>query len=55
MGNAVLFKGKPLCDGCYQEMVDFQLHSDEKVPPRVTVDARECHRCHMELNPEEDL
>lgn len=57
MARATIFKGKNLCDACYQEEVDFEIHAgrEKELPPRQMVDARECTRCHAQLEPEEEL
>ena len=54
MGNAFLLKKKVLCDKCYWEEVEY-LSGREEIPPRRMINAKECDKCHVELNPEEDL
>jgi len=57
MAMAFLFKKQVLCDQCYQEVVDFEIHAgrEKELPPRKMIAARECDRCHALLEPEEEL
>lgn len=57
MAKAVIYKEQVLCDGCYQEVVDFEIHAgrERQIPPRKMIDAPECDRCHVTLDPEEEL
>ena len=54
MGNAFLLKKKVLCHTCYWEEIEY-LTGREQIPPKRMVNAKECDKCHAELNPEEDL
>ncbi len=54
MGNAFLLKRKVLCDKCYWEEIEY-LSGREEIPPRRMINAKECDKCHVELDPEEDL
>jgi hypothetical protein len=54
MGNAFLLKKKVLCDKCYWEEIEY-LTGREEIAPRRMVNAKECDKCHAELDPEEDL
>jgi hypothetical protein len=57
MAMAFLFKKQVLCDECYREVVDFEIHAgrEKELPPRKMIAARECDRCHAILEPEEEL
>lgn len=57
MAKGFLFKKQVLCDECYQEVVDFEIHAgrEKELPPRKMIAAKECNRCHAILEPEEEL
>ena len=57
MAKAFVYKKQVLCDGCYQEVVDFETHAgrERELPPRKMVSAPECDKCHAILEPEEEL
>jgi hypothetical protein len=57
MAKAFLFKKQVLCDQCYQELVDYEIHAgrEKELPPRKMITAHECDRCHAILEPEEEL
>ena len=54
MGNAFLLKRKVLCDKCYWEEIEY-LSGREEIPPKRMINAKQCDKCHAELDPEEDL
>ena len=56
MGVGFIFKGECLCDDCYQEAIDFEIHAREKkLPPKTKGYKKECDRCHVELEIEEEF
>jgi hypothetical protein len=57
MAKGFIFKKQVLCDECYQEVVDFEIHAgrERELPPRKMIAAKECNRCHAILEPEEEL
>jgi hypothetical protein len=57
MGVGYVFKGQALCDECYQEAVDFEIHvgREREIPPKTKVYKKECEKCHVELEIEEEL
>ena len=57
MAKGFLFKKQVLCDDCYQEVVDFEIHAgrERELLPRKMIAAKECNRCHAILEPEEEL
>ena len=57
MGVGLLYKGKALCDKCYKEEIDFKIHSsrEREIPPKQKVYKKECEKCHVELEVEEEF
>ena len=57
MGVAWLYKGKALCDTCYEEETDFDIFEgrENEIPPKQKVYKRECDKCHVELEVEEEF
>ena len=57
MGVGFIFKGEALCDTCYQEAIDFEIHAgrERELPPKEKAYKKECDRCHVELEVEEEL
>ena len=57
MGVAWLYKGKALCDTCYEEEIDFEIFEgrEREIPPKQKVFQKECDKCHLELEVEEEF
>jgi len=57
MGVALLYKGKALCDTCYEEETDFEIFEgrERELPPKQKVYKKECDKCHIELEVEEEF
>ena len=57
MGVGLLYKGKTLCKTCYEEETDFEIHAgrESKIPPKQKVYKKECDKCHVELEIEEEF
>ncbi len=57
MGVGFIFKGEALCDTCYQEAIDFEIHAgrERELLPKEKAYKKECDRCHVELEVEEEL
>jgi len=57
MGVALLYKGKALCDTCYEEETDFEIHAgrEREIPSKQKVYKKECDKCHVELEVEEEF
>jgi len=55
MGVGLLYKGKTLCDTCYEEETDFEIHAGRDLPPKQKGYKKECDKCHVELEIEEEF
>ena len=57
MGVAWLYNGKALCDTCYEEETDFVFFEgrENEIPPKQKVYKKECDKCHLELEVEEEF
>ncbi|MBW1753573.1 MAG: hypothetical protein JRJ46_10850 [Deltaproteobacteria bacterium] len=57
MGVAFIWKDEALCDTCYQEAIDFEIHAgrEREIPPKTKVRKKECDKCHVELEIEEEF
>ena len=57
MGVGLLYKGKTLCKTCYEEETDFEIHAgrEREIPPKQKVYKKECDKCHVELEVEEEF
>ena len=57
MGVGLLYKGKILCDTCYEEEVDWEIFEgrEREIPPKQKVYKKECDKCHVELEVEEEF
>lgn len=57
MGVGWLYKGKALCDKCYEEETDFEIFEgkENEIPPKEKVFKKECDKCHIELEVEEEF
>ena len=57
MGVGLLYKGQTLCDTCYEEETDFEIHAgrERELPPKTKVYKKECDKCHVELEIEEEF
>jgi len=57
MGVAWLYEGKALCDTCYAKETDFVIFEgrEKEIPPKQKVYKKECDKCHIELEVEEEF
>jgi hypothetical protein len=57
MGVGLLYKGETLCDSCYEEEIDWEIFEgrEREIPPKLKVYKKECDKCHVELEIEEEF
>jgi len=57
MGVGLLYNGKTLCDKCYEKEIDFEIFEgrERELPPKQKVYKKECDKCHVELEDEEEF
>lgn len=49
MGQGFVFKGKVLCEECYQKSADYEILAGRHVPPRKMAEGENCHQCGVTL------